>query len=196
MIVFSDQVLRAARSIKTSEARFKAFDSPAFPRLADITATGIHFSHLANRTDLNAELILKPHFERGIFSVELVPGIEPAIVRATLRSGTCKGLLLKSLGAGNVPTLDEYSLIPVIEEAARLAIPVMISTKFIGGNTHMDIYEPGMLALQAGAIPTGDLTDVAAQVKFMWALAQGHHHADSLREVIFTDFVGEISSQP
>lgn len=38
MIVFSDRVLRANRTIKTSEAKFPAFDSPAFPHLAEITA--------------------------------------------------------------------------------------------------------------------------------------------------------------
>ena len=57
----------------------------------------------------------------------------------------------------------------------------------------MDIYEPGRMALDAGAIPTGDLTDVAAQVKFMWALAQGYQEFDKLRHVIATDFVGEIT---
>ena len=112
-----------------------------------------------------------------------------------LRSGKCQGLLLKSLGAGNVPSEDEYSLLDVIREATHtFKIPVLVSTKFVGGNTHMDIYEPGKLAMEAGAIPTGDLTDVMAQVKFMWALAQGHRSSEELRNVINTSFVGEISA--
>ncbi len=90
-----------------------------------------------------------------------------------LKSGKCQGLLLKSLGAGNVPSEDEYSLLPVIQAAQTYHVPVLISTKFVGGNTHMDMYEPGKLALEAGAIPTGDMTDVMAQVKFMWAWRRG-----------------------
>lgn len=181
--------------LKISESGFVAFGSPAFPLLAQLTATSTEFTPLVMRTMDNIVFSLQPHFQRGILAVELVPGIEPSILRTVLRSGTCQGLLLKSLGAGNVPSLDDYSIIPVIEEAVELKIPVLISTKFVGGNTHMDIYEPGKMALDAGAIPTGDLTDVAAQVKLMWALAQGHHDPKTLKEIIYTSFVGEISAQ-
>lgn len=195
MIVFNERVLRASRAIKTSEARFLAFDSPAFPHLARIDATGVHFIPDALKANESATLDIQPHFQRGILAVDLVPGLEPGILLEILRSGKCQGLLLKSLGAGNVPSEDEYSLIPVIEQAiGTFKVPVLISTKFVGGKTHMDIYEPGRLALDAGAIPTGDLTDVMAQVKFMWALAQGHRSSEDLRRAINTDLVGEITA--
>ncbi len=194
MISFSYDVLRGCRAIKVSEARFDAFDSPAFPALGLISATGISFSELALRHGDHAVLNTKPHFQRGILVVELVPGIEPGLLMGVIRSGNCKGILLKSLGSGNVPSLDEYSLIPVIQEAGRWNIPVLVSTKFVGGTTHLEMYEPGKLALDAGAIPTGDMTDVAAQVKFMWALAQGHNSPEALRSVISTNYVGEISA--
>ena len=215
MIVFDDLVLRASRAVKMSEAKFRAFDSPAFPNLSQITAVGVWFipqafkiegekpwfntkptidpafeiSHV-ERSPLN----IKPHFQRGILSVEIVPGLEPGILLEVLRSGKCQGMLLKSLGAGNVPSEDEYSIIPVIEAATRkYKVPVLVATKFVGGNTHMDIYDPGRLAMEAGAIPTGDMTDVMAQVKFMWALAQGHRESEDLRRVIQTNYVGEIT---
>ena len=195
MIVFSDRILRANRSIKTSESKFFAFDSPVFPNLGTITAMGVAFGPDALKFQPDTPLKVTPHFQRGILAVDLVPGLEPSIISEILKSGLCQGLLLKSLGAGNVPSESEYSLIPVIENATReLNIPVLISTKFIGGNTHLDVYEPGKLALDAGAIPTGDLTDVMAQVKFMWALAQGHRSSAELRKIINTDFVGEISA--
>lgn len=194
MIVFSDRVLRGCRSIKVSEAGFRAFDSPAFPYLSQITATGLLFNQSTLKVAKEIEFNIQPHFQRGILSVELVPGIEPGILRSVLRSGNCQGLLFKSLGAGNVPALDDYSIIPIIKEAVELKIPVLVSTKFVGGNTLMDIYEPGKMALEAGAIPTGDLTDVAAQVKFMWALAQGYREFEKLRKIIATDFVGEITA--
>ena len=194
MIVFSDRVLRASRAIKTSEAKFPAFDSPAFPHLARIDAVGLHFTVSALKANRKSILKIKSKFQRGILAIDLVPGLEPDIILETLRSGKCKGLLLKSLGAGNVPTEGEYSLLPVIHEAIDvLKIPVLVSTKFIGGNTHMGVYETGKMALDAGAIPTGDLTDVMAQVKLMWALAQGHKSLNDLKKIINTDFVGEIT---
>lgn len=220
MIVFSDLVLRASRTVKTSEAQFRAFDSPAFPHLGRITAVGVEFIPQAFRSEGQRSLVwsqtkstvvgivppseepepkrmaldIQPHFQRGILAVEIVPGLEPGILLAVLREGKCQGLLLKSLGAGNVPSEDEYSILPVIRAAVQTyKVPVLVSTKFTGGRTHMDIYEPGMLALEAGAIPTGDLTDVMAQVKFMWALAQGYCSTEDLKRVINTDMVGEIT---
>jgi len=195
MVVFSDRVLRASRSIKISEAKFPAFDSPAFPHLASIDAVGIHFIPNALKVDKESVLQVKPNFQRGILAVELSPGLEPDILLETISSQKCRGVLLKSFGAGNVPTEGEYSLLPVISMAVdKLKLPVLISTKFVSGNTHMDIYEVGKLALDAGAIPTGDLTDVMAQVKLMWALAQGHQTLNELKKTINTNFVGEISA--
>lgn len=194
MIVFSESVLRAARTIKTSESRFPAFDSPAFPPLARIDALGVHFLPFARKRG-GGKLETRPHFQRGILAIDLVPGLEPGILLAVLHSGKCQGLLLKSLGSGNVPSEDEFSLLPVIREAVDVCkIPVLVSTKFVGGKTHMDMYEPGKLALAAGAIPTGDLTDVAAQVKFMWALAQGHRNQRDLARIINQSLVGEITA--
>ena len=196
MIVFSDRVLRANRSIKTSESKFLAFDSPAFPPLGMITALGIDFIPDARVRQNNVPLEIKPHFQRGILTVDLVPGLEPGILLQIIRSGHCQGLLLKSLGAGNVPSMDEYSLIPVIAEATRdCNVPVLVSTKFIGGNTHMDVYQPGKAAREAGAIPTGDMTDVMAQVKLMWALAQGFRKPDELCRVLLSSYAGEVSGE-
>ena len=195
MIVFSDSVLRSGRAIKISEAKFPAFDSPAFPHLARIDATGVHFIPEAFKVKKKTAFEVKPQFQRGILAIDLVPGLEPEILLEILRSGKCRGLLLKSLGAGNVPSEEEYSLLPVIIEAVRtLGVPVLVSTKFIGGQTHMDIYEPGKMALDAGAIPTGDMTDVMAQVKFMWTLGQGHQSRNDLRRAILTNIVGEITA--
>ncbi|MEK9131824.1 MAG: asparaginase [Patescibacteria group bacterium] len=193
MIVFNDRVLRASRAIKSSEARFTAFESPAFPDLAQITAVGVRFYPQTRKKEADGQIDLKPHFQRGILTVDLVPGIEPSILSAVLTSGTCQGLLLKSLGAGNVPSLDDFSLIPIIKKAKTLGIPVLVSTKFVGGNTRMDLYEPGKEALDAGAIGTYDMTDVGAQVKLMWALGQGHRSSEALRKVIGTNYVGEVT---
>ena len=194
MIVFNDRVLRACRALKTSEASFLAFDSPAFPYLARIDAVGIHFIQEALKISKKSVLKVKAKFQRGILAVELSPGLEPEIILAIIKSKNCQGLLLKSFGAGNVPTVGEYSLLPMIQEAVRvLKLPVLISTKFVNGKTHMGIYETGKKALNAGALPTGDLTDVMAQVKLMWALGQGHTSLDDLKKVINTDFVGEIT---
>ncbi len=196
MIVFNDSVLRAARSIKASEAGFAAFTSPAFPPLGIISAVGVHFTPLARRIQEGMVFVpsrITKNFSRGILVLDLVPGLEPDIVFDIIRGGRCRGLILRSLGAGNVPSLDEYSLIPCIVEATQIGIPVVITTKFIGGTTRSNIYAPGQKALAAGAIESGDLTDVATQVKLMWLLA-GKVPNNKIREGLLTDVVGEVST--
>lgn len=162
--------------------------------MARIDAVGIHFISETFKIEKEILFKIKPEFQRGILAIDLVPGLEPGILMKILRFGGCKGLLLKSLGAGNVPSENEYSLLPVIREAVNvLKIPILVSTKFVGGQTHMDIYEPGKLALEASAIPTGDMTDVMTQIKFMWILDQGHQSMEGLKQAINTNFVGEIT---
>lgn len=192
MIVFGFRVLRAVRTIKVSESNFQAFDSPAFPDLASLTASGVRYTPATfSRTDVGSAF--SPYFHDGIVTMDVVPGLNPGLVRAVLDSGECSGLLLKSLGSGNVPSLRGYSLIPEIEHATNLGIPVLVSTKFAGGRTNMIAYEQGRLALEAGAISTGDMTDVMAQVKLMWLLAGGITGHDELERAMLKPVVGEVS---
>lgn len=191
MLVFADRVLRAARSIKTSESRFDAFDSPAFPYLAQITVTGVEFSPVALK-HLPHKANLRPEFNSNIFTIDLSPGLDPTMLLSLLQSKKCEALLLKSLGAGNVPSEGPYSLLPLIKRATETNIPVLISTKFIGGRTLPEIYETGKLAQQAGAIPTGDMTDVMTQVKLMWLIALGIKSPQELRKAILSNYVGEV----
>ena len=73
MIVFNARVLRANRTIKISESRFDAFDSPAFPRLAEITAMDLFFSPAALKLTAEAPPPMRPDFRRGVLSIEITP---------------------------------------------------------------------------------------------------------------------------
>lgn len=196
MIVFSDLVLRGCRSLKVSESNFCAFDSPAFPAIGSITSTGIKFGPHARQVDLNSPFEIKPHFNTNILSIDLTPGLLPSLLNEIIQSGRCKGVVLKSHGAGSVPTEDEYSFLPFIRKTvSEYKIPVIVATKFLGGNAIKEINdECAVLAIEAGAIPAGDLTSVMTEVKLMWILAQGSFKEDEVRERLLTDYVGEISS--
>ena len=129
-------------------------------------------------------------------SLDLTPGQSPALVEELVQSGKCKGVILKSHGAGSVPTIGEHSFLPFIEKTVRqYKIPVIVSTKFLGGNAYKEINdECAVLAIEAGAIPGGDLTDVMTEVKLMWILAQGSFGEEQIRNRILSNTVGEISS--
>lgn len=195
MIVFSDVILRGGRAVKVSESAFRAFKSPAFPELGSITSTGIHFSSMVRKADPNIEFDIQPHFNTNVVSIDLTPGQLPSLVEALVLSGRCKGVILKSHGAGSVPTDGEFSFLPFIKKTVgEYKVPVIVSTKFLGGNAYKEINdECAMLAIEYGAIPGGDLTDVMTEVKLMWVLAQGSFEEKEIRTKLLTDYVGEVT---
>ena len=195
MIVFGDKVLRAARTIKTSEARFDAFDSPGFPHLADITATSSVFSPLVRRV-ANLGFVSEPRkeFDTGIVSIDVKPGLNPNIIRTLAESDEYTGFILKSLGAGNVPSEGKYSLIPAIEATVAAGKPVIIATKFVGGRTVPQVYETGQAAMKAGAGHAGDMTDVATEVKLSWLMGQGMTDPEAINKAMLRSLVGEVES--
>ena len=127
--------------------------------------------------------------------MDLTPGQLPSLIESLVTSGKCKGLILKSHGAGSVPMLGEYSFLPLISKTVRdYKIPVIVSTKFLGGNSYKEVNDDNAVqAINAGAIPGGDLTDVMTEVKLMWILAQGAFSEGQVKEKILTNYTGEIT---
>jgi len=172
-------VFRACRTQKVDERKFAAFESPAFPPLAYITET-IDVQPLAftqsnkQSAGMNSESF-KPHFETGVLQIELIPGLEPELIWPMIQTPSCKGLILKSFGAGNVPSQGPFSFIELIEEAVHArGIPVILTSQFPANSTTTTAYEPGVRAREAGAIPTGNMTSAAAAAKFRWILARAN----------------------
>ena len=195
MIVFSDLILRGCRSVKVSESDFRAFFSHSVDPLGRIRSTGIYFGSEALRADPAIPFEVTPHFEQGVLTIDLTPGQNPALIYEVLKSGKCKGIILKSHGAGSVPSLNEYSFLPLIRESVHhFQIPVLVSTKFLGGNAYKEVNdEPAVEAIEAGAISTGDLTDVMAEVKLMWLLAKGIRKHEDLRREISRNYIEEVT---
>lgn len=196
MIVFDDVILRGCRAMKVNESAFRAFQSPAFPELGRITSTGIHFNPLVVcKAPEGATISLQPHFQTNILSIDLTPGLQSRLLDTFISYGQCRGLVLKSHGAGSVPTIGEWSLLPFIRRVTNeLKIPIIIASKFLGGNAYKEVNdEPAIDAIEAGAIPAGDMTTVATEVKLMWLLANGMSDEKTIREQITRNHVGEIT---
>lgn len=194
MIVFSDLILRGCRSVKTSESKFRAFESPAFPEIGTITSTGIHFNNHAQKIS-KEPFELHPRFNTNIISIDLTPGQSPSLIDFIVRSGKCHGVILKSYGAGSVPINGELSFLPFIKRAVNeYKIPVIISTKFLGGNSFKEINDDNAVqAIEAGGIPAKDMTDVMTEVKLMWLLGLNLTTRSDIQKQLHTSFVGEIS---
>lgn len=90
---------------------------------------------------------------------------------SAIESDNCRGVILQSFGAGNVPDEAKYSFLPMIKEMVKKEKPTIITSQFPAGSTLDSPYAPGKAAVDAGAIPTGNMTYAAATAKFRWVLA-------------------------
>ena len=194
MIVFAHRVLRAARTLKSSESQFDAFKSPAFPDLGTITANGVSFRpEVRIHPGRGPALTPDVKFDPNILTVDLIPGLRPQLLKRLVGHDDpetpCRALILRSLGAGNVPV----NLLSTIGEIIDAGTPVFICTKFVGGHTNSTMYETGRRAVELGAIPTADMTDVMVQLKLMWLLGMGISEPDKLAAKLLENYIGEVS---
>lgn len=172
VISFGDFVFRGSRTQKKDERKFDAFESPALFPIADITED-ILLNPLAKRKKKDPKPIeFHPEFAEGIVQLGLIPGLLPSSLEPLIDEGTCSGIVLQSFGAGNVPDWEEYGFEDFIKKSTLQGIPVVITSQFPANSTLNSHYGPGLRAIEAGAIPTGNMTSAAATVKFRWALAR------------------------
>lgn len=172
VICFDEYVFRGCRCQKKDEKRFDAFESPGYFPIGHITPS-IELTPLAKKKDKRRGPInFLPYFEEGVFVVSLIPGLEPDLIEPIIEQDKCKGLILQSFGAGNVPQWKEFSFLPLIEKATKMGKPVVISSQFPGHSALDTSYVGGVKAHEAGGIPAGNMTSAAAVVKLRWALAR------------------------
>lgn len=172
VVAFGDYLFRGCRVRKKDERRFDAFESPAEAPLGSIMEQIVLSEGVKRRTSTPEPLNFQPFFAEGIVQFSLIPGLEPDILLPVLENPGCQGIVLQSFGAGNVPTEGRYSFEPFIRKAVGRGIPVIITSQFPANSTLTSYYEPGTKAIEAGAIPTGDMTHAAATTKFRWVLYQ------------------------
>lgn len=84
-----------------------------------------------------------------------------------------KGLVIAGYGPGNVHTkeLEKNSIMPMIKKALKEEYFVVISSQVLGGVSDFE-FDTGLIPIDLGAVPSGDLTPVESQVKLSYIL--GH----------------------
>ena len=174
VVSFGEYVFRGARVQKKDERRFDAFESPGYFPIGFITEE-ISLHPNAKRQNARTNLTtpdFQPYFREGILQVALIPGLEPELVLPSIQAKGCTGVILQSFGWGNVPDEEPFSFEAVIKTSVRdLNKPVIVTSQFPAGSTIGSAYAPGRKAVEAGAVPTGNMTSAAAGVKFRWVLA-------------------------
>ncbi len=210
VICFGNHVFRGCRAQKRDERFFDGFESPAYPPLADITETiVVHRQLLRPLPEEGGDIDLRAEFAAGILMVQLTPGLEPEFYLPALRERDhegqrlCQGVIIQTLGAGNVASIAPYSYLDFINEAIRSGLPVLVTSPYPWQPGPDQYFAPAKAPLALGAISTGVMTAAAAVTKFRWALAQtrsrcetgeltSERRMEEIRTTLAQDLVGEM----
>jgi L-asparaginase len=189
-IAFGSKLLRGCRATKLDAWGMSAFGSPCCPPLAEL-GVGVHLApHILPPRPLEP---FDGRIEPRVLAVRTFPGLDPKLLLGALAAGV-RGLVVEAFGTGNVP-LSENSLIPVLDAARAIDVPVVIVSQSPRGAVDLGRYAGGAAAAKAGAIGAGDMTPEAALTKLMVTLGQAGSMGAvrAAREAFATVRVGEMS---
>jgi L-asparaginase len=211
VICFGEYVFRACRAQKKDDRRFDGFESPTYPPLAVITGeVNVQSKLLRKLPRPRQEINLRTEFEQGLLPVVQYPGLEPEFFSQNLtkragKNNAVKGIIVQTLGAGNVANIPPFSFMEFINKAYLDGIPVIITSQYPPDPGSHTKYAPAIAPIEAGAIHAGNMTVAAAVTKFRWVLAQVYARPEwpSLSPaekrsrveqlMVKTDFVGELA---
>lgn len=202
MVSFNNRVYRGCRIQKKDDIDFDGIESPAYPPLAEIKdEIEWHTKYVRPKAEYNVRKIeLLSKFTSGILPVPLSPSVYPALLEPVINRGNCKGLILQSYGGANVPNLENIggTFANLIRKAMVKEIPVVVSSHFPTKVTEYTMYQPGIDAVDAGAIPVSGIVLPALVAKLSWILPQveaikgWQKRKDKIKSLLTDNIIGEI----
>lgn len=190
-LYFNQRLLRGNRATKVSTECLDAFDSPNYPRLAEV---GIDVRMNA------AALLARPAQERFelpeygthlVLPVRFVPGMPASVVQALIDLKP-QAMILQCYGAGNVPDRDP-ALMAMLERASAQGIVLAACSQSLHGRVAIGTYAVGAGMKKAGVVGAHDMSFEALFAKLHHLLARGLS-PESVRSELLHNLSGELSA--
>jgi L-asparaginase len=186
-VCFDGQLLRGCRATKGDAWAYHAFTSPGCAPLARL---GLDVEIAPHVRKPSRPFHVDARFDPRVAVAQVVPGMDPSLLRRMAGDGALRGLVLAAFGVGNVPMRVQ----PLAGEIARLVeegVTVLVVTQARAGAVDLSLYANGVALAEAGAIGGADLSTEAALVKLMCSIARWPDDARARRAYLSQDVAGE-----
>lgn len=188
-LYFSGKLLRGNRATKMSADGLMAFDSPNYPPLAEV-GIKVRYNYSALLKKSNTGYRFTPFSDVPIGVLKIFPGIQFGLFEQIMTE-KLSGIVLETFGSGNVPDCGS-DLLPIIKKAFLSGAVVVVSTQCPAGTVSLGAYETSSSLKSAGAVSGRDMTTEAAVAK-LYYLFSDNISKDTLKELVETDLVGELT---
>ena len=168
-LYFNGKLLRGNRATKRSADSFEAFESPNAPPLAE---AGIEIRYAPETAPpVGGPLRLREFADVPVGVIKVFPGIQFEIFEPIM-TGSLKGIVLETFGAGNIPSFGS-ALLPIIEKAYRGGTIITVCSQCIQGRVSLGAYETSSALKEIGAVDGKDMTTEAAFAKLYYLFSLG-----------------------
>jgi len=166
-IFFRDRLIRGNRSKKLNASGYDAFDSSNYPLLGT-AGDVIAIDRNAVRHASKAGFKIQPKLNTNVVMFDVFPGLQDNsdLYTALLGSSHVEGVILKTYGAGNVPT-EPVEFLEAISDAVRNSKIVINVTQCVKGDVKQGLYDTSAVLQDMGVISGQDITPEAALCKLM-----------------------------
>ncbi|NLC12270.1 MAG: asparaginase [Firmicutes bacterium] len=163
LVVMNEEIHAAREVTKTHTSLVDTFASPFWGPLGYVDEGRVIF----RRQPLGLQKIRPAQLVEGVYLLKMAAGSDDLLLRCLVEKQV-KGIVIEGLGRGNVPP----AVLPGIELALRKNIPVVLTTRSMGGRV-LDVYGYKGAAKslkEMGVILAGEISGQKARLKLMLVL--------------------------
>ncbi|MBO5945971.1 MAG: type I asparaginase [Clostridia bacterium] len=189
-LYFGGQLMRGNRVTKVSANGLLAFESPNYPRLADV-GTEIAYRSKFLRKSEGGELRLAPTDHVPIAVLKIFPGMSHKLIESLVESGV-RAIVIEAFGAGNIPS--DKDLAAALKRAEEAGVLIVVTSQCGSGTVSLGTYATSSPLLSAGAVSGQDMTTEAAVAKLYYLFSK-YGDTEAVRVHMGTDLAGEMSGE-
>lgn len=190
MIAFGNAILRGCRAKKFNVIGYQGFETPNYPHLGEAGEFVTINSKVARLEPSAPDLQVLDQLNPNVIMLEVFPGMQNSpILSNVLSDSNLRGVVLKSYGAGNIPT-DSAFLLEFKRFIDKGGV-VLNVTSVPEGEVVMGLYETSQILLDIGIIGGFDITPEAALTKLQVLLGNFGDDMPQVRRLLNQSIAGE-----